>query len=244
MTVEFPRALLREQSHSWNLAGSAISGGTTVASVSTLVRSDGGGFWTCTMSNVSLSGRNGIPDRNKDRQRKSTLLWRAVQQICDGGVNPIVVPRNDALFVPWPDGVARNAGDNIPHGDDALFSDDGGYYQSTIDVIVSADAALRATSLSIEINNAGELVGGEAFSINHENAGWRMYVIRTISDDGGTITVNPPLREAVTAGTALEFDRPRCTMRLVQPSSMNLTVQPWTFNTANADFIEAPWVVS
>lgn len=241
---EFPRALLREQSHSWNLAGIATSGGNTAASVSTMIRSDGGGFWTCTMSSVSLSGRNGTADRGRNRQKFATLLWRSIQQICDGGVNPIVVPRNDALFVPWPEGVARTI--NIPHSDGASFSDGSFYYQPVIDISVSADAALRATSLKIDINYADDLVGGEAFSIPHTSAGWRMYVIKTVmmtSDTEATITFNPPLRDAVSVGDALEFDRPRCTMRLVQPSSMNLTVQPWSFNTANADFVEAPWVM-
>jgi hypothetical protein len=43
----------------------------------------------------------------RDRQKISALLWRAVRQVCDGGVNLIVVPRNDALFRPWPAGVAH-----------------------------------------------------------------------------------------------------------------------------------------
>lgn len=242
MTVEFPRRLLREKSHSWNLVGAAATPGQTAQSFAPIVRSDGGGYWSCTMSDVSLSGAPGL--QGKDRQKISTLLWRAVRQICDGGVNPIVVPRNDTLFRPWPVGIAQNAFDNVPHDDGVFFSDGAGYYNYVID-IVCASADLRATSLVIRINQASQLMGGESFSINHPIMGWRLYEIGTvIMDDAdpaaGTITFMPPLREAVGDATQMEFDRPRCMMRLANPSSMDLTVAPWTFNTASVQFIEAP----
>jgi hypothetical protein len=238
MTVEFPRRLLRESSHSWNLVGVAATPGVNAQSVATIIRSDGGGFWSCSMSDVSLSGGNGL--KGRDRQKVTTLLWRAVRQICDGGVNSIVVPRNDALFRPWPAGVAQTSGLSIPHDDDTFFDDGSGYYQSVIDITCTA-AALRSTALGIAINYAGELQGGESFSIEHPTEGWRMYEISTVemaTETTGVIRFNPPLREAVANGMQLEFDRPRCTMRLASPSSMNLSVVPWTFNSASVDFIE------
>jgi hypothetical protein len=240
MTIEFPRRLLREKSHSWNLAGVAATPGVTAQSVATLARSDGGGFWVCSMSDVSLSAANqGATGR--DRQKVSTLLWRAFRQICDGGVNPIVVPRNDALFRPWPAGLAQGAAIHIPHDDGTLFSDGSGYSQSVIDIVADG-AGLRATALAITINIAGELQGGESFSILHAVMGWRIYEISTVemsSDTQAVIHFNPPLREAIADATPLEFDRPRCTMRLARPESMNLQVQPWTFNTASVDFVES-----
>lgn len=237
MAVSFPRRLLREKSHSWNLVGVAATPGTAV-NVAPIVRSDGGGFWSCTMSDVALSGGKGL--RGKDRQKITTLLWRAVRQIADGGVTPLVVPRNDALFRPWPAGLDQGSVIDIPHSDGSLFDDGAGYYQSVID-ITAGPAALRATSLDITINCAGELMGGESFSIDHETMGWRLYEIATVlmdDDTMGTITFNPPLRQAIPAGTQLEFDRPRCVMRLAKTNSMDLSVQPWTFNSASVDFVE------
>ncbi|MHC2578234.1 hypothetical protein ACVI1J_009676 [Bradyrhizobium diazoefficiens] len=193
------------------------------------------------MSDVSLSGRLGLADRGRQRQRNATLLWRAVRQIADGGVNRIVVPRNDALFRPWPAGLAASFGLDVPHGEGAPFGDGDGYYQSVIDIVATA-ADLRATSLNIAVNYAGELIGGESFSILHETLGWRLYEIATVdmaTDTEGTITFNPPLREAIGGDTPLEFDRPRCVMRLTNPSAMNLSVQPWNFNSASVDFVEA-----
>lgn len=241
MTVHFPRLLLREKSHSWNLAGVASTPGDTANSVSVLTRSDGGGFWKCSMQDVSLSGGLSA-SQGRQRQRISTLLWRAVRQICNGGVTPIIVWRNDTLFRPWPSGVSQSIGIDIAHSDDTLFDDGTGYYQPTIDIEAAA-TALRATSMDITINNAGALIGGESFSIEHETMDWRVYEIATIdmtSDTTATITFNPPLREAIEAGTTLEFDRPRCKMRLANPGSMDLSVVPWTFNSASVEFVEAP----
>lgn len=240
MTVVFPRRLLREKSHSWNLAGVAATPGQTGQSFAPIVRSDGGGFWSCTMTDISLSGAG--PAKGRDRQKISTLLWRAMRQICDGGVNAIVVPRNDALFRPWPTGVAQSVSAE-PHSDGALFSDGSAYYQPIID-ITSAGAVLRSTAILVTRHYAGPLMGGESFSINHPTFGWRMYEISTVNpvsnNTQAIITFLPPLRESITDGTRLEFDRPCCTMRLAGPSSMDLSVAPWTFNTASVDFIEAP----
>lgn len=237
--IAFPRALLREQSHSWNLKGVAMTPGQTAQSVAPIIRSDGGGFWSCMMQDVSLSGGRGL--RGRDRQRVSTLLWRAVRQICDGGVNSIVVPRNDALFRPWPAGFSQGVA-SVPHSDGTEFSDGATYYQSMINIQAAA-APRRATSLLLTINHAGSLLGGESFSINHPTMGWRLYEVATVevlSEVSASITFNPPLREAVATGVHLEFDRPRCTMRLASPGSMDLSVRPWTFNSASVDFIEAP----
>lgn len=245
-TYDFPRALLRAKSDPWNLAGTAVAGGSAVAGVGTLARSDGGGWWTCRMSDVSLSGRSGlvVPDRGKDRQRNATLLWRAVRQLGAGGVNRLVVPRNDTLYRPWPAGLPHSAGlVSVSHGDGSSFSDGTGYYQPVIDIATVADAGLRDVSLDIVLNYAGALMGGESFSILHPTWGWRLYEIASVdmrSDTEGTITFNPPLREDVDADTRLEFDRPRCTMRLATPSSMDFSPQPWTFNSASVDFVEAP----
>jgi len=239
LVPQFPRRLLTESAHDWSLLGVAATPGVTQDSTAAYVRSDGGGFWRCTMTDVSLSGARGL--KGRDRQRVSTLLWRAVRQVCDGGVNNIVVPRNDALFIPYPVGIARAL--TVNHSDDAPFSDGSSYYQPAIDIVATADAELRATSLDIEIIVAASLLGGESFSIQHDGAGWRIYEIATVDyvdDANATITFNPPLREAVEAGAQLEFDRPRCMMRLANPAAMDLSIRPWTFNAASAEFIEAP----
>jgi len=239
MIPEFPRGLLREKAHSWNLAGNIMTPGQTGSGVMTAGRSDGGGYWTCTMSSVSLSGMCGEKRYGVSGVRSATLLWRAVRQICAGGVGQIVVSRNDALFRPFPDG-AQEYG-IIRHSDGSGYSDSTGYYQPVISVLTYAAANLRATSLGLEILNSKPLIGGESFSINHPNAGWRLYEIATVEYIDGShasVTFNPPLRESVGLGTEVEFDRPRCVMRLATFSSMDLTVARETNNDSDVSFVE------
>jgi len=237
---EFPRRLLREKNHAWNLLGVAATSGETASSVAVLTRSDGGGFWSCTMSDVQLGPR--APGADRQRQRLATLLWRAVRQICDGGVNLIVVPRNDALFRPWPAGIAQGESAPVPHSDGALLSDGTGYYQSVIHATAAA-ADLRDTALNLTLAQCGPLLGGESFSIRHKRMGWRLYEISTVVYSDAThaqVRFLPPLREAIDDGTDVEFDRPCCTMRLATPDAMDLTVAPWTFNSASVRFVESP----
>lgn len=234
----FPRQLLRETSHSWNIVGAAATPGQTGLSVAPLVRTDGGGFWSCQMSDVSLGGRTGLSGR--ERQRTSTLLWRAVRQIFDNGARPMVVWRNDTLFRPWPVGVPLQV-DDVPHSDGTFFDDGTGYAQPLIDIVTYGDAALRATALVLEVRLARQFQGGESFSVDHPTLGWRLYEIATVkqNEQFAVVTFNPPLRESVPGGTRLEFDRPRCIMRLATPNAMDLSVRPWSFNTASVDLVEA-----
>lgn len=235
MTIEFPRRLMREESHDWNVVGNvAGSGQTTSGSVS--VRTDGGGLWMASINVIRISN-------DRDGRNADTNLWRAVRQICNGGVTPIIVPRNDVLFRPWPVGLDASVGLDVPHDDDSYFSDDADYHQTVID-IACGPGALRATTLDIAVTYAGELVGGEAFSIEHPTVGWRMYEIATVemSDaESGVITFNPPLREAVSGGTKLEFDRPRCLMKLATPGAMDLNVTAQPYNQPSVKFIETKY---
>lgn len=229
MAIEFPRKLLREQNHDWNIVGNTMGAGqTTGASVD--VRSDGGGLWMASLNNIRFLDAT------------DALLWRAVRQICNGGVTPIVVPRNDIPFAPWPAGAPTGL---IAHSDGTPFDDGSGYYQPVIDITARGAAPLRATAMEFDLNYCGPLQGGEAFSIEHPLFGWRLYEIATVVvAEGGAsaaVTFNPPLREAVDDETRLEFDRPRCLMKLATPGAMDLNVTTWPFSLASVKFVEAKY---
>lgn len=226
--IEFPPALLHEASHAWNISGNVKNAGQT-DSASVDVRSDGGGFWTVALNDIQLWDRT------------QPLLWRAVRQIANGGVTPLVVSRRDQLQ-PWPNGLMSYGA--IAFSDGALFDDGTGYDQPVIDVVAVGAATLRATSIELQLVNAGALLGGEAFSINHPTFGWRMYEIATITPIDAshvTVTFNPPLREAVTDGTAIEFDRPRCVMKLQTASAMDLTLTVLPNSRGTAKFVETKY---
>lgn len=226
--AQFPPALLHEASHAWNIAGSVKNAGQT-DSASVDVRSDGGGFWTVALNDIQLWDRT------------QPLLWRAVRQLANGGVTPLVVSRSDQLQ-PWPNGVISYGA--IGFSDTALFSDGTGFEQPVIDVATVGAAALRATSLQLVLLNSGALLGGEAFSIEHPTFGWRMYEIATVTATDATratVTFNPPLREAVADGAAVEFDRPRCVMKLQTSSAMDLTLTVLPNSRGTAKFVETKY---
>lgn len=228
-TIYFPLKLMREQSHDWNIVGNtAVSGQTATSSVD--VRSDGGGLWSASLNSIQFWDQT------------DTLLWRAVRQACNGGVIPIIVPRNDGFCAPFPAG--PRTGTLVPFSDTALFSDGTEFYQSVIDVTCDGGAARRATSMNVILNNCAAFQGGESFSILHPTFNWRMYEIASVvvvDATHSTITFNPPLREAVTAGTQLEFDQPRCLMKLAKSSAMDLNVTTWPFSLGTVKFIESKY---
>jgi hypothetical protein len=227
MVVVFPRRLLRENSHDWNIVGNTMGAGQT-SGASVDVRSDGGGLWSASLNDIQF------------RDQADARLWRAVRQLCNGGVVPIIVPRNDAVCAPFP---APEYAD-IAYSDGSEFDDGTGFYQPVIDVQSFGSAALRATTMVLKLNYCAPLQGGESFAIEHATYNWRMYEIATavpIDDVYTTITFNPPLREAVADGDLVEFDRPRCTMKLVNAGAMDLNFTTWPFSTAGVKFIESKY---
>jgi hypothetical protein len=102
--VLFPRSLLREKSHSWNLLGVAQVPGQTAATAATIVRSDGGGFWSCVMNDVSLSGSKIMQACAAGNARSKARCLARGPAILRRWGRTIVVPRNDALFIPFPAG--------------------------------------------------------------------------------------------------------------------------------------------
>jgi hypothetical protein len=227
--ITLPDKLI-EVDHDWNIVGNTATAGQTAAS-SVDIRSDGGGLWSASLNNMQF------------RDKSYTLLWRAVRQLCNGGINPIIVPRRDTTWAPFPGGILPSYAP-IPYSDESLFDDGSGFTQSVIDVTCNGGAALRSTAMTLQLNNCGPLQGGESFSIQHPTFNWRLYEIGSIAMIDSThayVTFNPPLREPVNDGDQIEFDHPRCTMKLVNSASMDLNVTTWPFSTATVKFIESKY---
>ncbi len=179
--------------------GSVTSGGTSLSGIDEPIETDGGGYWRADFTN------------GRTRAREDSLAWRAITDGMDGGSRAVVVSFCDRLHQPV------GPGTTVPHSDDTDFSDTSEYEDSGAAATSVNAAALRATSLTLAITSELPLLGGETFSINHTTWGWRAY--RVISISGAEIGFRPPLREAITAGTALDFDNPRCQMRLAAATS-------------------------
>ena len=161
-------------------------------------------------------------------------LWNGLATRWEGRLNPILVP---FCLGPRPyAGGAAAAPIMLPHDDDTFFDDDTGYTQFAIDATVATAAALRATTISIDVTNGGALAIGQYFGI-----GDRAYQIRSIDSVAATVTtvgIRPPLRAAAPAGTAINFDRPVCKMRLETDDAMAVTLELFRHASPTVRFVE------
>lgn len=103
----------------------------------------------------------------------------------------------DAIGASYPD-------DGVPHDDDAPFDDDYGYAASPVHSPVTADAAAGDTTLRVRASDfAGEMAAGLFFSVGE----W-LHQTEDFELDGTdyVLTIAPPLREDVFAGSIANFD--------------------------------------
>jgi hypothetical protein len=214
--------VLRPQNVAWNISPRTLAAPTSVSGLTQVVATDAG-IWKATFDSIIV------------RSRDAVLMFRAIAVLAEGRLGPILVPRC-AAYQPRPAG-GDDLLDQVPHGDDAFFSDDTGYVGRANSIHAAAPAAARAVSINVTIVYGGLLEPGQDFSI-----GERMYRIRTVTYTGAnaaTLTFRPPLREAVTTGSTLEFDEPVCLMRLQTDDEMDLDLALHRFGSPTVQFIEA-----
>jgi hypothetical protein len=176
------------------------------------------GIWKARLGNIVV------------RSRAEVLAFRGIAALLEGRLNPILIPVCRA-YQPVPDGGVY---EELPHSDETYFEDDTGHEGSVIDVVAAADAAVRATSMTVTVNVAGEIQSGQHFS-----CGERLYRVRTFDEDTGALTFRPLLREAVTAGDRLNFDNPVGRFRLAGDHEMDLELAGRRWANPTVNFVEA-----
>jgi len=194
----FPTCLFAPNGTEPYIVRRVISGGVAISGDETLIGTDGGGRVAFEMSDFDLD------------EPEVARAWDAIDAYMDGGLRPMIVPLCDARHQP------AFYYDGVPHSDGTPFSDETLYETAGSDVMLVADAALRATVIQINIAALnGDPLGW--FSIDHTTWRHRCYKVAEIiaqTDTTATISIRPPLREATPAGAALDFADPRCTMHL------------------------------
>lgn len=295
--------------------GTAASGGRALSGATTSARLDGGGLWVASLRQVQVA--------TADQVR----AWRALAAVLDGGATPVTVEARDARFAPFRDSSVEQA--EATNNDDSTLGDGSVYTSQRIQAEVFAAAALRATTLVVNVDIGAALRGGEHFSLYHSTHKYRMYRVGSVTkldsytpkvaqvsldvaspgvvgwaghglvanqavyftSGGGlptgltartlvyvlgasittdtfqvsatpggaaidftgsefgthwahagghhTLTIRPPLREAVTAGMRAEFDYPKCTMKLMTADAMDLVLNDRFFGQPDVKLIEA-----
>jgi hypothetical protein len=216
----YPFDALPPATERWLLDAVTIGGGLPASGPAALARTDGGGLWTCWMNDIALETRAQIK------------AARALEAILDAGATNIIVPAFEWAFSP----------ELVTHSDSSPFSDGSWYSSSPVEAELTAIAALRATVLSASFAGGVPLEAGERFSIVHPTRNKRLYTVaRVLEADGDdySIEIRPPLREAVTASTELDFSNPGCVMRLANPKEFLGAIDATLSSTANAVWVEA-----
>ncbi|MGO1160537.1 hypothetical protein ACTOV4_01105 [Brucella sp. C7-11G] len=223
VTPIWPRSVLKPKRASFNIASRTLAGPSSVSGLSQVSASDAG-IWKATFADIIIK-----------RGSSAVLAYSAIAMLLEGRLLPILLPRCGAHQPYEPDWSGLLKG--VPHSDTSPFSDAALYRSRAIDIRLTSNIPLRGTTANVALVTAGQLQPGQDFSV-----GERMYRIRTVQMNGAnaaTITFRPPAREAVAAGTEMEFDNPVCRMRLASDAEMDMDldlIAPWSFHTVN--FIE------
>jgi hypothetical protein len=206
--IRFPLALFPPSEHLWYPAGAALSGGRPIAGVAQTGDASGGGAWVCEYQVAIL------------RTKQQVGVYRSIIGRLNSGVTLLELPVLDALQ-PWPGGIHPAL---TPFADLTDFSDGSEFLTSPIVASLAADAYMTAwpappvapTQAQILLTTCAPLQGVEYFSIIGPSGFVKLHLINeVVLVAGGVTTVNftPPFREDMAAGTPIDFNYPRCTMK-------------------------------
>ncbi|GGO96589.1 hypothetical protein [Stakelama pacifica] len=192
----FPTPLFAFESDNIDIEAQILSGGTSITGIEDVISTDGGGHW------FAEFGAAYIDDPELER------AYRACSRHLDGGT-PMTVLFTDAR--------AQGQGDiRLPIGG-LPFWDESDFPTANTGAVVKTDAALRATQITITATGLSLPPSfGVKFTIVHPTVRARCYEVAEIVSISGadtTIKFKTPLREAVSAGTPVDFLNPRCVMR-------------------------------
>lgn len=193
----FPTCLFHFDGQDVDIERRTLSGGVALSGDEDTIAVDGGGRVYAQFSDAYLD------------EPEVLLAWEAISTRFGEG-NAIIVPL--AVYEHQMMGAPTMPPGGLPWWDEDDFA--GG----DTGVEIGADAVLRATQFTIAVSFlTNPIRAAQWLSIDHPTWRHRAYKIaEVISDDGVTavVSVRPPLREAVTAGTAVDFTDPKCVMKI------------------------------
>lgn len=215
MAILWPLKVLQPQNRSpFFLRGMNISGPVSASGAADVISGDAS-FWIATFSDIIVTTEQRL------------MAFRGIRAKAQGRLNPIIVP-NVPLYRPV---VPGYNGKPLPHSDGAFFSDGSGYVSAGTDVRTVADLPKDAIAGNVSVRYAGLIQPGHVFSF-----GDRMYEVTDVS--ANRLWWQPPLREAVDAGSILNFTSPRCQMRLASDDEMRLETDVARRGFPTVNFVE------
>ena len=212
------------QSIGWMLRNASRSGGVGLTGQEQVIVSPTGRWTATAVFNVF----SGLED-------PAALAYRSLIRRGRGAI--VIVPETDTR------GPLQWAGIKIPrrgvrHSDGATFSDGSGYGQDYTGATLAAAATMNATQIQIRLGGGLILIPGMRFSTPDD----RLHEIdEVVAQDGEiwTVRILPWLRADYAAGTVLNFDAPRCRMRLASDDTGGISISQRSLSTPTIEFVEA-----
>jgi len=201
-----------------------VSGGTSITNIEDAIAADGGGRWEITYSDIQL--------RTVEDQRR----WSQWIAHLAGGARVVLVPIVSLRTAPRPYGGGGLMKPSQIYTDDSVFPTITRFATPYITAVTVGTVPLRGTTMTINVTKGARIEGGEKFSI-----GERAHVIeRVLSQSGQTATcpISPPTREAIPAGSLVNFEWPyvRCRAVIGQDMSPDYLIQ--RYGTISISFVE------
>lgn len=219
--LTFPNGLLPISRIGWRLLTPGEDLPANLAGRPQRLITSGGPLWTLTLDQIIGRGRDG------------RLALNALMAALDGGT-PILMRPCECRLAPLGEGYSFGA---TPATAGSPFDDFSAGEANPIEAAFADDYARRATTVSTPITAGGRLLReGDQFGAEHDDWGPRMY--RLIRDNGdGSFDIRPPLRAAVSADQAVDYNRAGCVMRLEGRFEIDPVVRHSLY-TAKATFVE------
>lgn len=219
--LTFPRGLLPTSRIGWRLWTPGEDLPANLAGRPQRLITAGGPLWILTLDQIIGRGREG------------RLALNALMGALQGGT-PILMRPCECRLAPLGDGFSLGAS---PASAGSPFDDTLAGEATPIVAAFVDDYARRETTLETAVTaGARPLREGDQFGVEHDDWGPRMH--RLIRDNGdGSFDIRPPLRAAVSADQAVDYNRPGCVMRLEGRFEIDPVVRHNLY-TARATFVE------
>lgn len=216
----WPAHLFNPREISARIVESVISGGISLSGEEDVIATDGGGRWEITFSGITL---------NTPAKIKAWEAWEG--HLARGAVDCLVPLLSLGHANRSSLGIGLTPVSRLQVDDD-IWPTAAFYSSPPIVASVNGSASIRATQVRIGVQTGAPLSGGEKFSI-----GGRAYrVVRPLGSD--LYKIEPPLREAATAGQACEFSWPVLKCRSAPGDSTSPTLSLGRSGEVSIRFLE------
>lgn len=224
----WPIEILTPAHPSFKPVGGIREGSPALSGLQMFDNLDGGPIWIASLLEIPIVCRTTI------------LAAQAMEGLALSGVGLFSVPRYPRDRSPG----ASTGSSGVPHSDGTPFSDGTLYAGSSLGATMAVDQELFDAEVQVDLVTIQPLLTGEEFSIYYEDIGHRMHrILGIVSTTAGgyVLEITPPLRADTPAGTPLNFDRPECTMRMINARDFLPELLYNERTTATAQFEEAFW---